>query len=249
MALAEHQITLEIVNDGALDEKQIIRLENLNTDVNGGIGYILSDITGDFGEDEIYVDVDTFSAQGVSQVFTYSTAWSPSLDTWGIILEDGITDGITFAAGDTFTVTIAGKEGVTGTLEAQGESIVEIGTAVQQQEETLAEVQDDIDEVATAIAKELVASGYAKITASPSVELGKTDSAWKMLITNTAIELVKDLKKVATLGQDPENLSQTILKADNARLATVKLRSANADSICILGIVAQSNGHISLKEI
>jgi len=245
MALAEHQITLEVVNDGALDEKQIIRLENLNTDVNGGIGYILSDITGDFGEDEIYVDVDTFSAQGDSQVFTYSTAWSPSLDTWGIILEDGIT----FAAGDTFTVTIAGKEGVTGTLEAQGESIVEIGTAVQQQEETLAEVQDDIDEVAEAIAKELVASGYAKITALPSVELGKTDSAWKMLITNAAIQLKKNVEIVASLAQDIENVNQTTLRADNARLATVKLRSSNTDNKCVLGIVAQSNGHISLKEI
>ena len=243
MALAEHQITLEIVNDGALDEKQIIRLENLNTDVNGGIGYILSDITGDFGEDEIYVDVDTFSAQGDSQVFTYSTAWSPSLETWGVILEDGTVP----AAGDTFTVTIAGKEGVTGTLEAQGESIVEIGSALQQQGETIADIQDDVDDVAEAIANELVASGYAKITASPSVELGKTDSAWKMLITNIAIRLVKNSSPVASLAQDVDNPNETTLKADNARLANLKLRSA--DGRGVLGIVAQSNGHVSLKEI
>lgn len=245
MALAENQVTLQIVNDGALDETQVIQLSNLATDVNGGIGYIISDITGDFGDDEVFVDVDTFSAQGDSQVFTYTTSWSPSLTTWGVIMDDGLT----FTNGDTFTVTIVSKEGVAGELETQSEDIIALGAALDQQGEDISDIQDDVIQVTEQLANELVASGYAKITALPSVELGKTDSAWKMLITNTAIELVKDLKKVATLGQDPESLSQTILKADNARLATVKLRSANADSICILGIVAQSNGHISLKEI
>lgn len=238
---AESQIALTRVDDGALDEVQLIQLQNLKTDVNGGTGYVLSDIIGEFAESEILVNVNRFLDKGESQTFVYTTEWEPSLEEWGVINEAVAVDG------DTFTVTLTDTEGIDATVEAQGEEIVTLGDTVQQQAETLVNIQGDVEDVAQAVSEELVAKGYAKITAAPSVELGRTESAWKMFITNVAIQLVKNSSPVASLAQDADNPNETTLKADNARLANIKLRSA--DSRGKLGIVAQSNGHVSMKEI
>lgn len=110
-----------------------------------------------------------------------------------------------------------------------------------------ANAQEDINALEENSAQELVKKGYAKITAEPSLELGKISSSWKVKITNAAIKLQKNNSDVAYLSQDSVNVNETVLKADNAQLSNIKLRSADGQGT--LGIVAKSNGHISLKEI
>ena len=76
--------------------------------------------------------------------------------------------------------------------------------------------------------------------------LGKTTSPWKVVVKNDGIFLQKSSNDVASLSKETSS-EETTLRADNARLANVKFRSANGGGK--LGIVAQSNGHVSLKEI
>ena len=96
------------------------------------------------------------------------------------------------------------------------------------------------------ISKELVFNGFANFTSEPKLTLGKTTSEWKVVVTNDGIFLQKSSNDVASLSKETSS-EETTLRADNARLANVKFRSANGGGK--LGIVAQSNGHVSLKEI
>ena len=98
----------------------------------------------------------------------------------------------------------------------------------------------------TASAKELVRNGFAEFTNDPKLTLGKTTSPWKVVVKNDGIFLQKSSNDVASLSKETSS-EETTLRADNARLANVKFRSANGGGN--LGIVAQSNGHVSLKEI
>lgn len=97
-----------------------------------------------------------------------------------------------------------------------------------------------------ASAKELVRNGFAEFTNDPKLTLGKTTSPWKVVVKNDGIFLQKSSNDVASLSKETSS-EETTLRADNARLANVKFRSANGGGK--LGIVAQSNGHVSLKEI
>ena len=94
--------------------------------------------------------------------------------------------------------------------------------------------------------KELVRNGFAEFTNDPKLTLGKTTSPWKVVVKNDGIFLQKSSNDVASLSKETSS-EETTLRADNARLANVKFRSANGGGK--LGIVAQSNGHVSLKEI
>ena len=97
-----------------------------------------------------------------------------------------------------------------------------------------------------ASAKELVRNGFAEFTNDLKLTLGKTTSPWKVVVKNDGIFLQKSSNDVASLSKETSS-EETTLRADNARLANVKFRSANGGGK--LGIVAQSNGHVSLKEI
>ena len=109
---------------------------------------------------------------------------------------------------------------------------------------------EDIDSRTTVLeaasAKELVRNGFAEFTNDPKLTLGKTTSPWKVVVKNDGIFLQKSSNDVASLSKETSS-EETTLRADNARLANVKFRSANGGGK--LGIVAQSNGHVSLKEI
>lgn len=109
---------------------------------------------------------------------------------------------------------------------------------------------EDIDSRTTVLeaasAKELVRNGFAEFTNDLKLTLGKTTSPWKVVVKNDGIFLQKSSNDVASLSKETSS-EETTLRADNARLANVKFRSANGGGK--LGIVAQSNGHVSLKEI
>ena len=109
---------------------------------------------------------------------------------------------------------------------------------------------EDIDSRTTVLeaasAKELVRNGFAEFTNDPKLTLGKTTSPWKVVVKNDGIFLQKSSNDVASLSKEASS-EETTLRADNARLANVKFRSATG--VGKLGIVAQSNGHVSLKEI
>ena len=109
---------------------------------------------------------------------------------------------------------------------------------------------EDIDSRTTVLeaasAKELVRNGFAEFTNDPKLTLGKTTSPWKVVVKNDGIFLQKSSNDVASLSKETSS-EETTLRADNARLANVKFRSANGGGK--LGLVAQSNGHVSLKEI
>lgn len=109
---------------------------------------------------------------------------------------------------------------------------------------------EDIDSRTTVLeaasAKELVRNGFAEFTNDPKLTLGKTTSPWKVVVKNDGIFLQKSSNDVASLSKETSS-EETTLRADNARLANVKFRSANGGGK--LGIVAQSNGHVSLKEV
>ena len=109
---------------------------------------------------------------------------------------------------------------------------------------------EDIDSRTTVLeaasTKELVRNGFAEFTNDPKLTLGKTTSPWKVVVKNDGIFLQKSSNDVASLSKETSS-EETTLRADNARLANVKFRSANGGGK--LGIVAQSNGHVSLKEI
>lgn len=94
---------------------------------------------------------------------------------------------------------------------------------------------------------ELVARGYAKITSEPSLELGRGNADWKVKITNSSVDLQKAGSFGAKLSPNPDRANETLFRADSVRLANMFFRSA--DNQGSLGLVAQSNGHVSLKEI
>ena len=103
------------------------------------------------------------------------------------------------------------------------------------------------DNLSKEISKELVAKGYAKITGEPSLELGRNASDWKVKITNESVDLQKSGISGAKLSPNPERENETLFRTDTTRLANLYFRSANGQGR--LGIVAQSNGHVSLKEV
>ena len=108
------------------------------------------------------------------------------------------------------------------------------------------DINSTTNNLSSVISKELVFNGFANFTSEPKLTLGKTTSEWKVVVTNDGIFLQKSSNDVASLSKETSS-EETTLRADNARLANVKFRSANGGGK--LGIVAQSNGHVSLKEI
>lgn len=119
---------------------------------------------------------------------------------------------------------------------------------------TIGDINTEIDGIHTTtdnlskeISKELVAKGYAKITNEPSLELGRNASDWKIKITNTSVDLQKSGISGAKLSPNPERENETLFRIDTTRLSNLYFRSASGQGK--LGIVAQSNGHVSLKEI
>ena len=103
------------------------------------------------------------------------------------------------------------------------------------------------DNLSKEISNELVAKGYAKITGEPSLELGRNASDWKVKITNNSVDLQKSGISGAKLSPNPERENETLFRTDTTRLSNLYFRSANGQGR--LGIVAQSNGHVSLKEV
>ena len=119
---------------------------------------------------------------------------------------------------------------------------------------TIGDINTEIDGIHTTtgnlskeISKELVAKGYAKITSEPSLELGRNASDWKVKITNSSVDLQKSGISGAKLSPNPERENETLFRTDTTRLSNLYFRSASGQGK--LGIVAQSNGHVSLKEI
>lgn len=119
---------------------------------------------------------------------------------------------------------------------------------------TIGDINTEIDGIHTTtdnlskeISNELVAKGYAKITNEPSLELGRNASDWKVKITNESVDLQKSGISGAKLSPNPERENETLFRTDTTRLSNLYFRSANGQGK--LGIVAQSNGHVSLKEI
>ena len=113
---------------------------------------------------------------------------------------------------------------------------------------TINDIHTTTDNLSKEISNELVAKGYAKIIPEePSIELGRSASDWKVKITNESVDLQKAGSSGAKLSPNPERANETLFRADTVRLSNVYFRSA--DNQGKLGIVAQSNGHISLKEI
>lgn len=124
------------------------------------------------------------------------------------------------------------------------DSFETIGTALEVIDDGIVTIQDDINTLQGSLSQELVASGYAIITADPSLRLGKTTSPWKVEITNTEIALLND--SGATARFLPHG-SGTMMRADVARMQTIMFKSTQNDGI--LGIEARTNGHISFKGV
>lgn len=81
----------------------------------------------------------------------------------------------------------------------------------------------------------------------PSISLGKqtATSKWSIRITGDGVDL-KNGSVIA--GQFVNNGEESVLKANNAIVSTTIFRSADGGN-GVLGLVAQSNGHLSLKEV
>lgn len=78
---------------------------------------------------------------------------------------------------------------------------------------------------------------------------GKADS-WYMDISTGGIVFYNKVSTGGTFKQDPENANANMFQADLASIATMKFREAKTQNPrCNLGMVAQSNGHVSFKEV
>lgn len=134
--------------------------------------------------------------------------------------------------GETVTGLHSDVTGIENNVDSLNTSVSDLGTRA--------------DELENQASRELVAKGYARITDEPSLELGRNASDWKVKVTNQSIDLSKDGSSGAKLSPNPERVNETLFRTDSARLANLYFRSADGKGK--LGIVAQSNGHISLKE-
>lgn len=152
--------------------------------------------------------------------------------------------------------------------KAGADALEEVAAGVDITEELISELQENTTEITENVGTlntsvdnlnaeaeelremaegELVARGYANITNEPSLELGRGSADWKIKITNQSVDLQKAGSSGAKLSPNPDRTNETLFRADSVRLANMFFRSA--DNQGHLGIVAQSNGHISLKEI
>lgn len=143
-------------------------------------------------------------------------------------------------------IYIAGNDGVNGGSVTVSNIKLEKGNKATDWTPAPEDIDSRTTVLEAASAKELVRNGFAEFTNDPKLTLGKTTSPWKVVVKNDGIFLQKSSNDVASLSKETSS-EETTLRADNARLANVKFRSANGGGK--LGIVAQSNGHVSLKEI
>lgn len=143
-------------------------------------------------------------------------------------------------------IYIAGNDGVNGGSVTVSSIKLEKGNKATDWTPAPEDIDSRTTVLEAASAKELVRNGFAEFTNDPKLTLGKTTSPWKVVVKNDGIFLQKSSNDVASLSKEMSS-EETTLRADNARLANVKFRSANG--VGKLGIVAQSNGHVSLKEI
>lgn len=231
---AEQEITLTRVDDGEGIESTVMYYQlaasQPATTPDDDVNWVQTE--------PVYVEGSTDNLYTIQRL-----NWTDSTHTFGTVQLSSsyaaAKDAYEYAAGSSDSILAIVSE-VDNKVEATKEDIVANTQEIQL-------VKADVDDIAEDVSQELVKRGYAKITSAPSVELGREGSVWKVVITNSAIQLQKNGSNVALLAQDPDNALETIMKSDNARLANIKLRSS--DGRGTLGIVAQSNGHVSLKEI
>lgn len=89
------------------------------------------------------------------------------------------------------------------------------------------------------------ALGEAMKVTSEGLEIYNDGSSWIVRIKSNGIELSLGSDIVASM-QQYGNTSESLMKADNALMSQIRLRAANG--ACLLGIEAQENGHLSMKE-
>ena len=238
MAIAENQITLEIVADGQDGS-------GVSVDVDYNITGVIEEYaigtesaaTGEWSE-----EVPDVTSENPKLWYRQKVIWADESityepDTNGAIKKQIVDSGLNISDRvETIEETVDNKVDAT----TYDEDMVVRDTQIN-------DINDDIGEINEQLLKELVAKGYAKITSAPSLELGRGASAWTVIITNQSIDLAKAGAVGATLSPNPERTDETLFRIDTTRLANLYFRSANGQGK--LGIVAQSNGHISLKEI
>lgn len=76
------------------------------------------------------------------------------------------------------------------------------------------------------------------------VNFGEDD--WKVIVASNGVLLALNMSTVAAI-QQYGNTSETLMKANNALMSILRFRGANNDGC--LGIVAGSDGHVTMKEI
>lgn len=82
----------------------------------------------------------------------------------------------------------------------------------------------------------------------PSISLGKQteDTKWSTEITSEGVTLKNGSTPAGQFMQNEKG--ESVMKSNNAVIATAIFRSADGGG-GVLGLVAQSNGHLSLKEV
>lgn len=76
--------------------------------------------------------------------------------------------------------------------------------------------------------------------------VGAGEDEWKVIVASNGVLLALNQSTVASI-QQYNNTTETLMKANNALMSVLRLRSS--DNGGCLGIVAQSNGHVTMKEV
>lgn len=150
-------------------------------------------------------------------------------------------DWVLASTDDTFAEEI--KSDVDDLSDAMEASDNELRTAI--------EAETEARETENALKVDIGSSGINTMDnnfkmSSTGLEVFKNGSDWEVIIANNGVLLALNNDAVASI-QQYENTNETLMKANNALMSNLRLRPTSGTGL--LGIVAQSNGHVSMKEI
>lgn len=147
-------------------------------------------------------------------------------------------------------VGTSGKEPVTRIEGGIANDVNSLSEQLDGYSENLSQISDSVTNVQNSLAGELVASGYAKIdnTVGKVSIYGKNNN--DEIISTLDLESTKiDMRVGSSSAFTVESLQsgEGIVRADSSQFSNIRMRSAGGEGT--LGWVAQTNGHLSLKEV
>ncbi len=162
---------------------------------------------------------------------------------WTAATEDSL-DMLVESVNELETTTRERMDGIDGVIESNKDILDEYMAT-----ETAARQEEDAKKVNIGNSQITSLDNHMQFNSANGLEVFETEDGWKVRITSTGIELSLDSVVVAAMQQYAQT-NESIMKADNALMGTLRMRSSdpNATAPCRLGIEAQSNGHLSMKE-